>query len=136
MRLNFAILALFIYTQGIAQAEAPCNLKIGINLAGPTDYNAEWPFVDIMRYCRAWETTNATWVGGGQNLWNTELIDYFEFDDQGYPLEVPLDINHPNADTEQAIRTVWANTTALPAGTVRALAWTPTNWVDDIRDRS
>ena len=117
MRLNFAILALFIYTQGIAQAEAPCNLKIGINLAGPTDYNAEWPFVDIMRYCRAWETTNATWVGGGQNLWNTELIDYFEFDDQGYPLEVPLDINHPNADTEQAIRTVWANTTALPAGT-------------------
>lgn len=117
MRLIFSIAALLLCTQGLPQAEAPCNLKIGVNLAGPTDYNAEWPFVDIMRYCRAWETTNATWVGGGQNLWNTELIDYFEFDDQGYPLEVPLDINHPNADTEQVIRTVWANTSALPAGT-------------------
>ncbi|MCB9295685.1 MAG: hypothetical protein H6559_21550 [Lewinellaceae bacterium] len=55
----------------------------------PTDYNAEWYFVDIMRYCRAWETTNAAWTAGGQNLWNTELIDHFEFDEQGYPSKRP-----------------------------------------------
>lgn len=116
MRLSSAILPLFLSIQGLAQSAPPCNLHIGINLAGPTDYNAEWPFVDIMRYCRAWETTNATWVGGGQNLWNTGLISFFDFDEQGYPLEVPLNIDNPNADTEQVIRTVWANTTALPAG--------------------
>lgn len=117
MRTILGTLLLFFCTQSIAQPAAPCNLKVGINLAGPTDYNAEWPFVDIMRYCRAWETTNAAWTAGGQNLWNTELIDHFGFDEQGYPLEVPLDIDHPNADTEQVIRTVWANTSALPAGT-------------------
>ncbi|MEO1713670.1 MAG: hypothetical protein AAFU60_10105, partial [Bacteroidota bacterium] len=98
-----------------AQSEN-CHFNIGMNLAGPADWGSEWPFVDIMKYGRAWETTNAAWVGGGQNLWNTELISYFEFDDQGYPLEVPLSINHPNADTDQVIRSVWANTEALPEG--------------------
>lgn len=98
-----------------AQNTDNCHLKVGINLAGPTDYGSEWPFVDIMKNARTWETTNIAWTGG-QNLWNSELLDYFEFDENGYPLEVPLDINHPNADTLQVIRTVWANTFALPEG--------------------
>ncbi len=108
------LLLLFFFS---AQAQDNCHLQLGMNLAGPTDYNAEWPFVDMMRYCRTWETTNNAWTGGGQNLWNTELIAEFSFDEQGYPLEVPLSIDHPNADTEQIIRGLWANTFAMPAGT-------------------
>lgn len=92
-----------------------CHLKIGTNLAGPSDYGSEWPFVNIMKNARTWETTNSVWTGG-QDLWNTQLLEHFDFDENGYPLEVPLSIDHPNADTVQVIRTVWANTEALPEG--------------------
>jgi len=44
------------------------RLQLGMNLAGPTDYNAEWPFVNIMKYGRTWETTNAGWTGGAEPL--------------------------------------------------------------------
>lgn len=115
-RLIFFVYLSVASTFLFSQAEN-CHLNIGMNLAGPVDWGSEWPFVNIMKYGRTWETTNAYWVGGGQNLWNTELISYFEFDEQGYPLEVPLTINHPNADVEQVIRSVWANTNALPEGT-------------------
>lgn len=112
----FLVIACLLSTGSSAQT-ADCHLQLGMNLAGPTDYNAEWPFVNIMKYGRTWETTNTGWTGGGQNLWNTELLEYFSFDEQGYPLQVPLSIDHPNADTEQIIRSLWANTPALPTGT-------------------
>jgi hypothetical protein len=120
--MNLKTLLLFVSTSllctfGYSQTTDNCHLDIGINLAGPTDYGSEWPFVNIMKYGRTWETTNIEWTAGGQNLWNTQLLDYFEFDEQGYPLEVPLDIDHPNADNLQMIRSVWANTDALPEGT-------------------
>jgi hypothetical protein len=106
--------ALFFMISLHAQ-EDNCHLSIGTNLAGPTDYGSEWPFVNIMKNARTWETTNAVWTGG-RDLWNSDLLEYFEFDAEGYPLEVPLSIDHPNADTIQVIRTVWANTDALPEG--------------------
>ncbi len=111
----FTLLFCGLAAFAIGQTEN-CHLQVGANLAGPVDWGSEWPFVDIMKYCRTWETTNREWVGGGQNLWNTQLLEYFSFDEQGYPLEVPLDIDHPNADAPQVIRTVWANTFALPEG--------------------
>ena len=48
---------------------------------------------------------------GTVTSWNTSNLTI-----EGYPLEVPLSIDHPNADTIQVIRTVWANTEALPEG--------------------
>lgn len=114
---NAIVFVLLVATQVAFSQNDECRLNMGINLAGPADWGAEWPFVDIMKYGREWETTNSEWVGNGLNLWNTELIEYFEFDEQGYPLEVPLNIDHPNADgVPQIIRSVWANTFALPEG--------------------
>lgn len=90
---------------------------MGINLSGPADYSSEWPFVDIMKYAREWGTQNIQWYGGGQNIWNTELTHEVDFDEQGYPLEMPFESNSPLADTSQCVFTVWANTSALPGGT-------------------
>lgn len=107
-------ISLIAFNWGLSQEEK-CHLSIGTNLAGPSDYGSEWPFVNIMKNARTWETTNAVWTGG-LDLWSTELLSHFEFDADGYPMEVPLDIDDPNADTVQVIRTVWANTDALPEG--------------------
>ena len=97
-----------------AQQMDTCALKIGINLAGPSDYGTEWPFKDIMKNCREWGTQNVVWYGGGQNPWDSQLADSVAVDDDGYPLEMPFE--WPGMDTSQVFYTVWANTAALPAG--------------------
>jgi hypothetical protein len=93
----------------------PCMLRIGMNLAGPADWGSEWPFADIMKYCRTWIPFNSEWVEGGENPWDTGVIDQIPMDDHGYPLSLPCAV--AGTETTQAVRTVWANTAALPAGT-------------------
>jgi len=88
-----------------------------MNLAGPSDYGSEWPFVNIMKYARSWGTTNVEWVEGGQNMFDTGLIDSIDLDENGYPLELPVSINHPNTDTSQCVFTIWANAASLVSGT-------------------
>ena len=99
------------------QSPDSCLVPIGMNLAGPSDYGGEWPFNDIMKYCRTWISQNTVWYGGGQNMWDTGLQEYFDYDENGYPLKVPIEVDHPNADTSQMLTTVWANTFSLPEGT-------------------
>lgn len=98
------------------QAQDNCNLKIGINLAGPTDYGSEWPFVNIFKYSRNWITHNhPDWTGGVPwDPWDTQLSDQIPTDEFGYPLQVPFQV--AGADTAQVLRTVWANTSQLPSG--------------------
>ncbi len=102
-----------------AQDNNNCHLKVGTNLAGPVDWGSEYPFVDIMKYSRTWITFNHIWVAGGQNDWDTGVLDQIPQDEQGYPLELPYEV--PGTETLQAVRTVWANTAELPGGTYVAL---------------
>ena len=73
-------------------AQDNCNLKIGTNLAGPTDYGSEWPFVNIFKYSRSWITHNEpSWTGGVPwDPWDTQWQDSIPLDADGYPTHVPL----------------------------------------------
>jgi len=93
------------------------EIEIGTNLSGPRDWTSEYAFVNIMKLGRSWGTCNILWYPGGQNQWETGLIDSIDLDDDGYPLELPYETDHPNADTSQAVFSVWTNTLTLPAGT-------------------
>ena len=115
MRFLFLLFLLPVLT---SSAQAPpsdsCKLNVGTNLSGPADYGSEWPFVNVMKYCREWMTHNNQWVGGGQNPWNTDFIDQIPLDANGYPLALPVNI--PGAEAPQVVRTVWANTESMPEG--------------------
>lgn len=112
--MKYLILVLLVFTTLSAFSETPCVLPIGTNLAGPSDYGSEWPFVNIMKYSRQWITFNSEWVSGGVNPWDTGVLDVIPMDEHGYPLELPLHI--AGTETTQVVRTVWANTEALPEG--------------------
>lgn len=84
-------------------------------MAGPADWGSEWPFVNIMKYSRSWISYNRDWVTGGENAWDTQLLAHIPLDEQGYPLRLPVE-GIPGAEGPQAVRTVWANTEALPPG--------------------
>jgi hypothetical protein len=91
-----------------------CRLRIGTNLSGPSDYGSEWPFVNIMKYGRTWTPHNSQWVSGGQNAWDSGLLDQIPLDANGYPLSLPVEV--PGAESPQIVRTLWANTDDLPTG--------------------
>jgi hypothetical protein len=105
--------ALVLWLSGTASA-GDCRLRIGTNLAGPADWGSEWPFVDIMKYSRSWITFNSEWVEGGENPWDTGVLDRIPLDGSGYPLELPFAV--AGTETTQVVRTVWANTAALEEG--------------------
>ncbi len=109
------LLSLLIIT-GIAAQSVPdsCRLRIGTNLSGPADWGSEFPFVNIMKYSREWISHNNQWVGGGTNAWDTGVLNQIPMDENGYPLALPVDI--PGQEAPQIVRTVWANTEALPEG--------------------
>jgi hypothetical protein len=58
-------------------------------------------------------------VEGGVNPWDTGFLGRIPMDENGYPLELPFSV--AGAETTQAVRTVWANTAALKAGTYTVL---------------
>lgn len=109
------VLLLILSILGFSSAQNDCPLRIGTNLAGPADYGSEWPLVDIMKYARTWTTHNAYWVGGGQNPWDTQALGYFDLDEHGWPMQVPVG-NIPGTEAPQIVLTVWANTSVLPEG--------------------
>lgn len=59
---------------------------MAMNLAGIADWEPGFPFINLMWGARMWMTRNQT--PGGP--WNTEQIAHCEFDENGYPLEVPF----------------------------------------------
>jgi hypothetical protein len=110
---TFPLLFLFLGLSG--QAEDPCRLQIGTNLAGPADWGSEWPFANIMKYSRQWISHNEAWIPGGENAWDTGVMDQIPLGEHGYPLSLPVS-NIAGTEGPQVVRTVWANTEALPAG--------------------
>ena len=117
------VLLLLLFHQLTAQSNLPdsCKIEIGTNLSGMSDWTTEMPFVNLMRHCRSWGTQNATWVGGGRNVWDTQVIQSVPRDAEGYPLEAPFMAPGLGLETAQRIYTVWANTEAWPAGTYTLL---------------
>lgn len=113
-----AFFALCLQTS-FGQIADSCKLRIGTNLSGPVDYGSEWPFVNIMKYSRTWIAHNSQWVSGGVNAWDSGLLDQIPLDQNGYPLSLPVEV--PGAESPQILRTVWANTDALPVGNYVAL---------------
>lgn len=65
------------------------KLPIGMNLAGIADYSPGFPFRNLMWGARPWMTHNAD----GSGEWDTSRQGAFVFDDDGYPLEVPVKIS-------------------------------------------
>lgn len=64
-----------------ADAERKPHPRLGINLAGPCDWNTELPFVDLMRFSRAWSPQKKGLpFGAGPAL---------DLDDHGYPTWLP-----------------------------------------------
>lgn len=108
------LISLFILTPLYSQIPDSCKLRIGTNLSAPADYNSEWPWVDIMKGARTWTAQNDRWVDGGENPWDTGLLDSIPLDDAGYPLELPAII--PGAEAPQILSLVWAGTENLASG--------------------
>lgn len=61
-------------------------LPIGMNLAGIADWEPGFPFRNLFWGARAWGTRNVDKSGP----YATRHIESFEFDENGYPLEVPV----------------------------------------------
>lgn len=72
--------------QPVTKNEAFPKLPIGMNLAGIADYEPGFPFRNLFLGARPWLTRNLS----GRGPHSTEAQDAFEFDENGYPLEVPI----------------------------------------------
>jgi hypothetical protein len=62
------------------------KLPIGMNLAGIADWETGFPFRNLFWGARAWETRNLDGTGPV----NTKTQAAFQFDADGYPLQVPV----------------------------------------------
>jgi len=62
------------------------KLPIGINLAGIADWEPGFPFRNLFWGARPWQTRNLS----GSGPQNTKTHESFQFDDDGYPLQVPV----------------------------------------------
>ena len=57
-----------------------------MNLSPIADWENGFPFKNLMWGARRWESRNAD----GSGPWSTDQEEHFEFDSNGYPLEVPI----------------------------------------------
>lgn len=78
------------------------KLPIGMNLAGIADWGPGFPFKNLFLGARPWLTRNLS----GRGPWNTNVQEFFEFDENGYPLEVP---SSAGLDEPQTIFTLVPN---------------------------
>ena len=62
------------------------KLPIGMNLAGIADWEPGFPFKNLFLGARPWLTRNLD----GSGPFDTKSQDAFQFDDDGYPLQVPV----------------------------------------------
>lgn len=62
------------------------SLPIGMNLANIADWEPGFPFRNLFLGARPWLTRNLS----GKGQFNTSAQEYFRYDPDGYPLEVPV----------------------------------------------
>ncbi|MFX1237803.1 MAG: hypothetical protein ACFE8P_08800 [Promethearchaeota archaeon] len=90
------------------------SLSVGMNIGGINDWGREWAFTNLIKLCRPFLTGNDHWVSGGENLWDTGLIDQIPCDENGYPLQLPMDFG---LEAPQIVHTGFASMYNLPLGT-------------------
>lgn len=88
--------------KAVGENELP-KLPIGMNLAGVNDFEPGFPFRNLMWGARPWLTHNAD----GSGPWHTNKNADFGYDDNGYPLEVPIRV--AGMDQPQGVFTVLPN---------------------------
>jgi hypothetical protein len=65
------------------------RLPIGMNLNGIADWEPGFPFRNLFWGARSWMTRNLD----GSEPFNTETHTAFQYDDDGYPLQVPIAVS-------------------------------------------
>ncbi|HEX7481621.1 MAG TPA: hypothetical protein VF331_27700 [Polyangiales bacterium] len=78
------------------------KIPLGVNLGAVDYYGTAVPFTDLMRMAGEFQSTNAQWVEGGKNEWNTGVADQIPHDELGYPLQLPYMV--PGQDVAQVVR--------------------------------
>ncbi|MEC9372778.1 MAG: hypothetical protein VYC34_03005, partial [Planctomycetota bacterium] len=95
---------------------------LGMNLAGLTYYTSEWVFKDLVKMSSEWATQNATYVPGGQNRFNTELLSHFRLSPEGWPLDaIPMQI--PGAEAPQILATLMCRNAGRFEGGTYVAVW-------------
>ena len=72
----------------VPRNEAFPKLPIGMNLAGIADWEPGFPFRNLFLGARPWVTRNASLQG----LHDTKTQSAFQYDQDGYPLQVPINV--------------------------------------------
>jgi hypothetical protein len=78
------------------------RVPLGVNLGGVNYYASALPFVDAMKMADPFLSTNAVFVAGDENPWDTEVADKIPRDAQGYPLQIPFTV--PGVRAPQMLR--------------------------------
>ena len=112
---KYCIVILLLLINIALIAQEGC-LEMGMQIFPPQYYGTSYPFVNIMKNANSWRTKNAIYINDGQNEWDTGFIDQIPLDENGYPLQLPITINDPNAETDQIVFTQWSAANTLPAG--------------------
>ncbi len=81
-------------------ANPPPLMDVGINLDGLADWSTAYPFVDVFKEARTWQTRNLD----GSGAWNSGLAAYIPTDANGWPTVVPFDPG--NGSPTQFVHTV------------------------------
>ena len=87
----------------LARNDSFPTLPVGMNLAGIADWEPGFPFKNLFFGARPWLTRNLS----GKGPHDTKMQEFFSFDDDGYPLEVP--VFGPGAEEPQAVFTYVPN---------------------------
>ena len=87
----------------VTRDESFPKLPIGMNLAGIADWEPGFPFKNLFLGARPWTTRNLSGFGPH----NTNTQSAFEFDDDGYPLQVP--VAYPGVAEPQTVFTYLPN---------------------------
>lgn len=86
-----------------AAATAAARVPMGMNLAGIADWEAGFPFKNMLWGARPWLTRNSA----GDGPWDTGHLGLLPLDPDGYPLELPATL--PGVDAPQHVMTLIAN---------------------------
>lgn len=87
----------------VPRGEAFPKLPIGMNLAGISDWEPGFPFKNLFFGARPWLTRNLS----GRGPHDTKAETAFQYDDDGYPLQVP--VASPGAAEPQTVFTYIPN---------------------------
>lgn len=110
-----ALFGLVLVLPSTSAQETRGRLDLGMNLAGVSDYGAEYPAIDLMTATRGWFTHNAGWIDGGKNAWDTEKAQLVKYGSDGLPVsELPIRLE--GTEGPQVLSTLWANAKALGPG--------------------